>query len=48
MIAPADLDALYRAHAPAITASLARVFGARRLDLIEAGVQEAFVAAIEQ
>jgi RNA polymerase sigma-70 factor (ECF subfamily) len=48
MTAPADLDALYRAHAPAITASLARVFGARRLDLIEAGVQEAFVAAIEQ
>jgi len=46
--APADLDALYRAHAPAMTASLARVFGARRLDLIEAGVQEAFVAAIEQ
>jgi RNA polymerase sigma-70 factor (ECF subfamily) len=46
--APTDLDALYRAHAPAITASLARVFGARRLDVIEAGVQEAFVAAIEQ
>jgi predicted RNA polymerase sigma factor len=43
-----ELDALYRAHAPAITASLARLFGARRLDLIEAGVQEAFVAAIEQ
>jgi RNA polymerase sigma-70 factor (ECF subfamily) len=48
MTAPVDLEALYRAHAPAITASLARVFGARRLDLIEAGVQEAFVAAIEQ
>jgi DNA-directed RNA polymerase specialized sigma24 family protein len=46
--APPDLDALYRAHAPAITASLARVFGAWRLDVIEAGVQEAFVAAIEQ
>jgi RNA polymerase sigma-70 factor (ECF subfamily) len=46
--APSDLDALYRLHAPAITASLARVFGARRLDVIEAGVQEAFVAAIEQ
>jgi RNA polymerase sigma-70 factor (ECF subfamily) len=45
---PIDFDALYRAHAPAITASLARVFGARRLDLIEAGVQEAFVAAITQ
>jgi RNA polymerase sigma-70 factor (ECF subfamily) len=42
-----DLDALYRAHAPAITASLARSFGARRLDLIEAAVQEAFVSAIE-
>jgi RNA polymerase sigma-70 factor (ECF subfamily) len=48
MTAFADLDALYRAHAPAITASLARVFGAHRLDVIEAGVQEAFVAAIEQ
>lgn len=45
---PPDLDALYRAHAPAIMASLARVFGARRLDVIEAGVQEAFVAAVEQ
>lgn len=42
-----DLDALYREHAPAITASLARSFGARRLDLIETAVQEAFVAAIE-
>jgi len=42
-----DLDALYREHAPAITASLARSFGARRLDLIEAAVQEAFVAALE-
>jgi RNA polymerase sigma factor (sigma-70 family) len=42
-----DLDALYREHAPAITASLARSFGARRLDLIETGVQEAFVSAIE-
>ncbi len=42
-----DLDALYRQHAPAITASLARSFGARRLDLIEAAVQEAFVSAIE-
>jgi RNA polymerase sigma-70 factor, ECF subfamily len=42
-----DLDALYREHAPAITASLARSFGARRLDLIEAAVQEAFVSAIE-
>ena len=41
-----DLDALYREHAPAITASLARAFGARRLDLIEAAVQEAFVSAI--
>jgi RNA polymerase sigma-70 factor (ECF subfamily) len=47
-IAPTDLDALYRAHAPAITASLARVFGAWRLDVIEAGVQEAFIAAIRQ
>src|SRR5450432_3294047 len=42
-----DLDALYREHAPAITASLARSFGARRLDLIEAAVQEAFVSGIE-
>jgi len=42
-----DLDALYREHAPAITASLVRSFGARRLDLIEAGVQEAFVSALE-
>lgn len=42
-----DLDALYREHAPAITASLARSFGARRLDLIETAVQEAFVSAIE-
>jgi RNA polymerase sigma-70 factor (ECF subfamily) len=42
-----DLDALYREHAPAITASLARSFGARRLDVIEAAVQEAFVSAIE-
>jgi RNA polymerase sigma-70 factor (ECF subfamily) len=42
-----DLDALYREHAPAIIASLARSFGARRLDLIEVGVQEAFVSAIE-
>jgi RNA polymerase sigma-70 factor (ECF subfamily) len=42
-----DLDALYREHAPAITASLARSFGARRLDLIEVAVQEAFISAIE-
>jgi len=42
-----DLDALYREHAPAITASLARSFGARRLDLIETAVQEAFVSALE-
>jgi RNA polymerase sigma-70 factor (ECF subfamily) len=42
-----DLAALYREHAPAITASLARSFGARRLDLIEAAVQEAFVSALE-
>jgi RNA polymerase sigma-70 factor (ECF subfamily) len=42
-----NLDALYREHAPTITASLARSFGARRLDLIEAAVQEAFVSAIE-
>ena len=42
-----DLDALYRVHAPAIAASLVRSFGARRLDLIEAAVQEAFVSAIE-
>jgi RNA polymerase sigma factor (sigma-70 family) len=43
----ADFDALYREHAPAITASLAKSFGARRLDLIEAAVHEAFVSAIE-
>jgi RNA polymerase sigma factor (sigma-70 family) len=43
----ADLDALYREHAPSITASLARSFGARRLDLIETAVQEAFVSAIK-
>ena len=42
-----DLDQLYREHAPAITASLARSFGARRLDLIETAVQEAFFSAIE-
>ena len=42
-----DLDALYRRHAPAIAASLARSFGAHRLDLIESAVQEAFVAAIK-
>jgi RNA polymerase sigma factor (sigma-70 family) len=43
----ADFDALYREHAPAIAAALARSFGARRLDLIEAAVQEAFVSAME-
>jgi len=43
-----DFDALYRQHAPAITASLAKSFGARRLDLIEAAVQEAFVSGIER
>jgi RNA polymerase sigma-70 factor (ECF subfamily) len=43
----ADFDALYRQHAPAITASLASSFGARRLDLIEAAVQEAFLSALE-
>jgi len=42
-----DFDALYRQQAPAITASLAKAFGARRLDLIEGAVQEAFVSAIE-
>lgn len=42
-----DLESLYREHAPAITASLARSFGARRLDLIEGAVQEAFIAALE-
>jgi predicted RNA polymerase sigma factor len=42
----ADFDALYREQAPA--ASLAKSFGARRLDLIEAPVQEAFVSAIER
>ncbi len=43
-----NLDQLYRVHAPAITAALAKAFGPARLDLIEAAVQEAFVAAIEQ
>jgi RNA polymerase sigma-70 factor (ECF subfamily) len=42
-----DFDGLYREHAPAITASLARSFGARRLDLIETAVQEAFLSAME-
>jgi predicted RNA polymerase sigma factor len=42
-----DFDALYREHAPAITGSLAKSFGARRLDLIETAVQEAFVSGIE-
>src|SRR5688572_17137032 len=42
------LDALYREHAPAITASLVRSFGPARLDIVEGAVQEAFVAAIEQ
>lgn len=42
-----DFDALYREHAPAITAALAGSFGARRLDLIEAAVHEAFVSAME-
>ena len=42
-----DFDALYRQHAPAIAASLAKSFGARRLDLIEAAVQEAFVSGLE-
>ena len=41
------LDALYREHAPAITAALAKAFGPARLDLIETAVQEAFVAALE-
>jgi RNA polymerase sigma-70 factor (ECF subfamily) len=43
-----ELDAIYRAHAPAIVASLAKAFGPARLDLIEGAVQEAFVAALEQ
>lgn len=43
----ADFDALYREHAPAVTSSLAKSFGPRRLDLIEAAVQEAFVSAME-
>jgi RNA polymerase sigma-70 factor, ECF subfamily len=43
-----DLDAVYRAHAPGITASLVKAFGPARLDLVEAAVQEAFVAALEQ
>jgi RNA polymerase sigma-70 factor (ECF subfamily) len=42
-----ELDALYREHAPSITASLVRSFGAQRLELVEAGVQEAFVSALE-
>ncbi|HVV85307.1 MAG TPA: sigma factor, partial [Kofleriaceae bacterium] len=43
-----DLDALYREHAPAIAASLVKAFGPARLDVVEAAVQEAFVAALEQ
>ncbi len=43
-----ELDAVYREHAPAIVASLAKAFGPARLDLIENAVQEAFVAALEQ
>jgi RNA polymerase sigma-70 factor (ECF subfamily) len=42
-----DLDALYREHAPAITASLVKSFGPARLDLVESAVQEAFIAALE-
>jgi RNA polymerase sigma-70 factor (ECF subfamily) len=42
------LDQLYRAHAPAITAALAKRFGAGRLELIGTAVQEAFVAALER
>jgi RNA polymerase sigma-70 factor (ECF subfamily) len=44
----ASIDALYREHAPAIVASLTRAFGPARLDVVEAAVQEAFVAALEQ
>jgi RNA polymerase sigma factor (sigma-70 family) len=43
----ADFDALYRGHASAIIGSLAKSFGARRLDLIEAAVQDAFISGIE-
>lgn len=43
-----SVDQLYRDHAPAITAALAKAFGPSRLDLIETAVQEAFVAALEQ
>ncbi len=42
-----DLDAAYREHAPAVIASLAKSFGASRLDVIEAAVQDAFIAALE-
>lgn len=42
------LEQLYREHAPAISAALAKRFGPARLDLIETAVQEAFVAALEQ
>lgn len=42
-----DTAALYRAHAPAIVASLTKSFGPSRLDVIEAGVQEAFAAALQ-
>ena len=48
MVSPLDLDQLYREHAPVILASLTKAFGPARLDLIEAAVHEAFVAAIEQ
>lgn len=43
-----SVEALYREHAPAITAALVKAFGAARLDVVEAAVQEAFVAAMAQ
>ena len=43
-----DFGALYREHAPAVTAALARSFGAHRLDLVEAAGQEAFVSALKR
>ncbi len=44
---PADLDSLYREHAPALIARLVRVAGGR-VDWAENAVQEAFVQAATQ
>src|SRR4029453_11804523 len=41
------LDRLYRQNAGALTASLTRLFGPRRLDAVEAVLHDTFVAALE-